>query len=145
MARSGGSRWVGRRCRWSRGICGVEGRNHMDPETMARIDASRERMRRLVDGLGDDDLARPLADGSGWTIAATFAHIAFWDQRASVLLRRWERVEIAPSPADFDAINGAALPQWLALPPRVAVEQALAIAEDIDRAVGSLTSEQVAA
>ena len=117
----------------------------MDPETLATIDASRERMRRVVEGMSDDELARPLADGSGWTVAAAFAHIAFWDRRALVLLRRWQAEAVGPSPVDFDAINDAALPQSLALPPRVAVADALAAAAEIDRAVAALTSEQVAA
>ena len=115
----------------------------MDPETVDRIEASRVRMRRLSDGLSDDDLARPLADGSGWTIAAVFAHLTLWDRRALVLLRRWESEGIGPSHDDFDAINDAALPQWLALPPRVAVEQAWATAEEVDRAVATLTAAQL--
>ena len=117
----------------------------MDPEAMARIEASRERMRRLIEGMSDDDLASPLVDGSGWTVAATFAHIAFWDRRALLQLQRWEREGYGPPPADLDATNGAALPQWLALPPRIAAEQALAAAEEIDQAVATLTAEQVAA
>jgi hypothetical protein len=109
------------------------------------MDASRERMRRLIERTSDADLTRPLADGGGWTVAATFAHLALWDGRALALLRRWEREEIGPSSDDYDAINEAALPLFLALPPRVAAEQALAIAEEVDRAAAALTAEHLAA
>jgi hypothetical protein len=117
----------------------------MDPETIDRISASRGRLSRLVAAASDEDLARPLDDGSGWTVSATLAHLALWDQRAVVLLRRWEREGIGPSHDDFDAINDALLPQWLALPPRAAADLALQAAEAADRAVASLTAEQLAA
>jgi hypothetical protein len=117
----------------------------MDPEVIARIEASRERMRRLVEGMSDADLARPLNDGSGWTIAATLAHIALWDRRALVLLRRWEREGIGPAAEDFDAINDALVPQWLALPPRAAADLALAAAEEVDPVVATLTAAQLEA
>ena len=117
----------------------------MDRDTIDRIDASRARLRRLVAAASEADLARPLDDGSGWTVAATLAHLALWDQRAVVLLRRWERDGIGPAHDDFDAINDALLPQWLALPPRVAADLALQAAVAVDRAVSTLTAEQLAA
>ena len=117
----------------------------MDQETIARIEASRARLRRLIEGSSEAELARPLADGSGWTIAATLAHLALWDQRALVLLRRWEREGIGRSEADFDASNDALVPQWLALPPRAAADLALDAAEEVDRAVAKLTAEQLVA
>ena len=117
----------------------------MDAETIARIEASRARLRRLIEGLSEAELARPLADGGGWTIAATLAHLAFWDRRALILLRRWEREGIGPSGVDFDAVNDALVPQWLALPPRAAADLAVAAAEEVDREVAKLTTEQLAA
>jgi hypothetical protein len=117
----------------------------MEPETIARIEASRARLRDLVQAASDQDLGRPLDDGSGWTVAATLAHLALWDQRAVVLLRRWEGEGIGPSHDDFDAINDALLPQWLALPPRAAADLALRAADEVDRAVATLSAEQLAA
>jgi hypothetical protein len=46
--------------------------------------------------------------------------------------------------ADVDLINDAAKPTQLALPPRRAAELAVAAARDADRALESLTDEQLA-
>jgi hypothetical protein len=92
----------------------------------------RERLRALVNRLTDEELSLPL--GEGWTVAAALAHIAFWDQRAAVLMRRWkEGSVVAPSPVDVDVTNDALLPLCLAIPPRVAGNLAIASAEAIDR------------
>lgn len=80
----------------------------------------------------DKELELPL--GQGWTVAAALAHIAFWDQRAAVLMRRWkEGSVVAPSPVDVDVTNDALLPLCLAIPPRVAGNLAIASAEAMDR------------
>src|SRR5262249_31585037 len=71
---------------------------------------SRElaRLRALVGRLSDADLARPLE--AGWTVAAVLAHVAFWDQRAFILLEGWRKSGLAAVPhaideADVDWIN----------------------------------------
>ena len=104
----------------------------------------RERLRALVARMGDADLRRPLADG--WTVAATLAHVAFWDQRGLALLERWERNGIGPSPlpADVDAVNDATRALCLAIPPRAAAELAVATAEAIDQKIERLTPEMLA-
>ena len=97
-------------------------------------DASeRRRLETLVDRLSNSELATPLADG--WTVAGVLAHLAFWDQRVAFLLGRWQRDGVGPSEADTDAINNAAKPQWLALPPRDAAALAVAAARAADAAV----------
>lgn len=58
----------------------------MDRSHADRNDAARTRLRDLVARLGDDGLARPLADG--WTVGAMLAHLAFWDR---IVLARWQR------------------------------------------------------
>ena len=115
----------------------------MDGETLTAIDASRARLRAVVDRLSDEDLARQI-DG-GWTVAALLAHTAFFDRRAALLLRRCQQGTIAPSPIDPDAVNDAALPQWRLIPPRAAGQEALAAAEDVDTLVAGLTPELIAA
>ena len=107
--------------------------------------AERERLRALIARMSDDDLRRPLADG--WTVAATLAHVAFWDQRGLALLERWERSGVGPSPlpADVDAVNDATRALCLAIPPRAAAELAVATAEAIDRKIEQLTPEAIAA
>jgi DinB family protein len=106
---------------------------------VAENDAQRERLRALVERLTDAELARPLP--AGWTIASVLGHLAFWDQRALVLLERWEQSGVAPrsaDEADVDWINDAAKPLCLALPPRAAAHVALATAEAVDRKVEAL-------
>ncbi len=91
----------------------------------------RERLRTLVARLTDEELRLPM--GHGWTVAAALAHLAFWDQRALVLMRRWKSSPVARSPIDEDLTNDALLPLLLAIPPRVTAELAVASAEEIDR------------
>jgi hypothetical protein len=97
----------------------------------------------LVARLSDEDLARAME--AGWTAAATLAHLAFWDRRAALLIKRWTQGGYAPSPYDHDAINDAMKPAWLLLPPRAAAEDALAAAAAADAAVAGAPDEVVAA
>jgi hypothetical protein len=94
---------------------------------------SRARLQALVDRLTDEQLTHPLGDG--WTAAALLAHIAFWE-RAAVLVYRQQQLGNAAYPIlDEDVTNNALLPEWLALPPRVAVRLVLDAVEDVDRIV----------
>ena len=112
-------------------------------ELVERNAASLERIRTFVNRLTDDELSRPT--GNGWTVASELAHLAFFDRRASVLLDRWARGSVGPSDLDVDAINDAMLPQWVLLPPRAAVEDALAAAQEINDKIASLSDELEAA
>jgi mycothiol maleylpyruvate isomerase-like protein len=117
----------------------------VDRSYVARNNAERARLEALVGRLGDGDLRRPLT--AGWTVAGVLAHLAFWDQRAYILLDRWQREGVAPAPDDgahVDWINDAAKPMFLALAPRQAAELAVAIAEATDRKAESLSDELVA-
>jgi hypothetical protein len=107
----------------------------------------RERLRALVARLSDADLGRSL-DG-GWTVASVLGHLAFWDQRALLLIDRWQTEGAAAVPpaldrASVDWINDSAKPLLLAVPPRRAAELALAIAEAVDRKIEALADEFVA-
>jgi sulfur carrier protein ThiS len=93
----------------------------------------RQRLEALVQRLSDAELTRQMDDG--WTVAAVLAHLAFWDRRAAVLVERWRRTGVGRSEAEADTINDAARAQWLALPPRVAAEQAVEAARAIDAAL----------
>ena len=94
---------------------------------------SRQRLQALVDRLTDEQLTRPLGDG--WTAAALLAHIAFWE-RAAVLVYRQQQLGNAAYPIlDEDVTNNALLPEWLALPPRVAVQLVLDAVAAVDRIV----------
>ncbi len=100
-------------------------------------------MRALVERLSDEQLRQPL-DG-GWTVSAVLAHLAFWDRRALVLLDRWERDGVGPSPVDAEVVNDALLPQWRALPVREAASAALTAADEVDRRLETISDALLAA
>lgn len=109
----------------------------------AETDIERERLRALVKRLSDDELRRPMPDG--WTVASVLAHVAYWDARAIYFLDKW-----GPSgepsvyePEDTDAANESAKPLCLALPPRIAADLALRVAEEADGKVRALSDEML--
>lgn len=89
-----------------------------------------ERLRAIVQRATDEELSLPMEEG--WTVAAALAHIAFWDKRSLVLMRRWKTAPVGPSPIDQDVTNDALLPLFLAIPPRVAARLAVSCAKAID-------------
>ena len=101
--------------------------------------ASRRRLKAIVERLTDEDFAR--ITSSGWTVASLLAHLAFWDQRVVVLLRRWKASGVDESPVDSDMINDSLKPILLALQPRAAVELCLSSAGAADAEVEALTPE----
>ena len=102
-----------------------------------------ERLRALVTGLSDDELARPVNES--WSVAGVLGHIAFWDGRALFLVDKLLRGEPFTSsdeePEDVDWINDAARPLIHAIPPRQAADLALSVAEAIDERLASLDPE----
>ena len=117
----------------------------VDRSYIAENAAELRRLRALVERLSDADLARPTP--GGWTVSASLAHVAFWDQRILFWLDRWERGETPRrlQEADVDWINDAGKPLCLALPPRVAARLTLEIAEQVDRRLAGLTDDRIAA
>lgn len=100
---------------------------------------SRRRLETLVRKLTDQDLAR--STDYGWTIAALLAHLAFWDQRMLVILKRWKEAGFNPSPIDSAAVNDALKVICHALEPRAASELCLSCAEALDAELAALTPE----
>jgi hypothetical protein len=88
----------------------------MDRSYIARNDASRARLERLVDTLTEEQLAQEV---DGWPIGVHLAHLAFWDR--FTLLRWLETVRSGrPVPVSVgdpltDLINDAQVGQWAAL------------------------------
>jgi hypothetical protein len=105
--------------------------------------ASRRRLEEFINALSDDDLARPTPYGG--TVAALLAHMAFWDRRVTILLRRWRASGIDDSPVDADLINDALVPLNAAFDPRVAAALCLAAAAEADAEVAALSPDFVAA
>jgi hypothetical protein len=117
----------------------------VDRSYIAENAAELRRLRALVERLTDADLVRPTP--GGWTVAASLAHVAFWDQRILFWLDRWEHGQ-TPRPleqADVDWINDAGKPLCLALPPRVAARLTVEIAEALDRKLSALPDDRVTA
>jgi hypothetical protein len=113
-----------------------------DMSSIARENsAGHEALVRLAARLSDEDLARPME--SGWTPAAALAHLAFWDARAVVLIEKWKREGIGPSPADTEVINDAVLALCRAIPPRAAAELAVRESAEINRLVETLAPDMV--
>ena len=100
---------------------------------------SRRRLETLVRRLSDEDLAR--STDYGWTVAALLAHLAFWDQRMIVILRRWQEEGLDPSPIDSMAVNDSLRVICHALEPHTAVELCLSYAEAVDAEFDALTAD----
>lgn len=104
---------------------------------------ARLRLETFVRGLSDDELQRPSPYGG--TVAGLLAHLAFWDRRVTVLLRRWKGGGVDESPVDADMINDALVTTHAALSPRAAAELCLAAAAEADAEIETVTPELLAA
>ena len=118
----------------------------VDRSHEAANDAQRARLRSLVDGLKDEELARPMP--GGWTVAAQLAHVGFWDARVIFALGKWARGIDPPPRGDYEPedpawINDSAKPLALALPPRTAAQLSLRLAEEADKGIAALSDELV--
>lgn len=106
----------------------------------------RERLRRLVERLTDEDLERPVNEY--WTVAGVLGHIAFWDARALNLSDKLARgapfTADEDEPEDVDWINDATRPLIHAIQPRRTAELALSLAAETDARVAEL-AEQIEA
>ncbi len=103
----------------------------MERSFITENDRELKRLRALVARLTDEALLLPLGDD--WTVAVALAHLAFWDERSLVLLRRWKAHGVAPSPIDLDVTNDCLLPLLRAIPPRATANLAVLSAEAVDR------------
>ena len=101
--------------------------------------AEREHLTRLASRLTDSQLMHPMP--AGWTVAAVLAHLAFWDQRALVLLEKWGDEGIGPSAIDTDLVNEVTRTLCLAIPPRAAAQLAIDCAARIDQAIERLSPQ----
>lgn len=113
----------------------------VDPAITADNDAQRKRLEALT--VRTDGLNKDL--GGGWTVGVALAHLAFWDRRASILLRRWQEHGAPPDDPDDDVINESLLVEWRILPAQEAAELAVQAARAVDAAVNSLDDKTIAA
>jgi hypothetical protein len=103
--------------------------------------AEREHLINLVGKLSDQDLIHPLE--AGWTVSAVLAHLAFWDLRALVLLKKWAVEGIGPSPIDTDVVNEVVRHHCLAIAPPAAAHLVISAAETIDREIEGLSPDML--
>jgi hypothetical protein len=68
----------------------------------------RERLYALVNRITDEELTCTLYE-EGWTVAVALAHLAFWDTRRIILLKKWKIEGVSPSPSDDDVLNDTLL------------------------------------
>jgi len=104
----------------------------------------RERLRNLVNKITDEELTLAL-NVEGWTVAVALAHLAFWDERRLVLVRKWKTNGITPSSIDADIVNDALVPLLLAIPTRKAANLSILIAEALDRELEEASPDLIAA
>jgi hypothetical protein len=104
-----------------------------------------ERMRAIVERLGEDELRVPVNEY--WNVAGVLGHIAFWDGRVLALSHKLKRgVPFSPSdaePEDVDWINDASRPLIHAVPPLELARLALRIAEETDARVATLPVDRL--
>lgn len=118
----------------------------MDRSHIAENNRERDRLKRLIERLSDEELSHPMP--AGWTVAGVLAHMAFWDGRAIYFMKKYDSGS-APSeadwePEDIDWVNDSAKPLCLALPPRTAAELAVRMADEADQRVEALSDERLA-
>jgi hypothetical protein len=112
-----------------------------EPGFISENAAERAHLAAFLNQLTDADLTHPME--AGWTVSAVLVHLAFWDYRALILIEKWRKEGIGPSPIDTDMVNEATRPLCLAVPPRAAVDMALACAAMIDQTIAVLSPEMV--
>ena len=74
-------------------------------------DNSRQKLETFINSLSDDDFAQ--TNPYGWTVSALLGHLAFWEQRMLVLLRRWQqerRGRVAGRPGYDQRLVASAVP-----------------------------------
>jgi len=94
-------------------------------------------LRKLVNQLSEAELRHPME--AGWTVAAVLGHMAFWDQRAIILIGKWQKEGVGPSAIDTDLVNESMRTLCLAIEPRAAAELAVRLADEIDQLIAGLT------
>jgi hypothetical protein len=105
--------------------------------------AERAHLDKVIARLSPSDYGRP-AGGPGWTVGGLLAHLAFWDNRALVLLAKWKKEGIGPSQIDVDVFNESMRPLCNAAPASVISKMAIGTAAAIDEEINSLSPEMLA-
>jgi hypothetical protein len=103
--------------------------------------ASLRRLEVASRSLSDEDLA--LETPYGWTVGALFAHMAWWEKRVTVLLRRWKEGGIDEAPVDSEMINESLKPLCHTLAPRAAIQLCLDLAREANAEIAATPLAQL--
>jgi hypothetical protein len=104
----------------------------------------RKRLHKLVEGITDEEL-NLIIYKEGWTVAVVLAHLAFWDERRRVLVRKWRQKGVTPSLFEENILNDALVPFLLAITPRKAADLSILTAEALDHELEELSPDLIAA
>jgi hypothetical protein len=115
----------------------------MDRLWDARNTESLALYERLLAGITDAQLEHIHEDG--WSNGAVLCHLAFFDRRASALIKRWQHESPAPSEMDVHAINDANLPLQRKVPAAIARAEFFDAAHEVHELVAGLSDEQIQA
>jgi uncharacterized protein (TIGR03083 family) len=103
----------------------------------------RDHLARVVARLKPSDFSRP-AGGPGWTVAGLLAHLAFYDNRARLLLAKWKKDGVAASANDVDVMNESMRPMFNLIPADAASRLVTETAAAIDKEIDSLSPDFLA-
>ena len=103
----------------------------------------RAHLEKVIGRLAPSDYGRP-AGGPAWTVGGLLAHLAFWDNRALVLLAKWKKEDIGPSMIDTDLFNESMRPLCNTVPANVIARMAVETAAAIDKGIDTLSPEMLA-
>jgi hypothetical protein len=117
----------------------------MEESFVQSNERSRDRLVARIKDLDEESLRRKVNDE--WTIAATLAHVAFWDQ---ICIARWDAYDSGGSLEDIpnktiDLVNAGNLPAWLALTGRTTVDLVTKSMEDLDDRIARLSKDALQA
>jgi hypothetical protein len=115
----------------------------MSEDYVADNAAERQRLVTLTEDRTEAELSLDL--GKGWTVATKLLHLAFWDQYAASLLRKWKRAGLTESAFDVDSLNEAVRALSSSISPQAAVALARAAAAEVDNEAEDVTPELKAA
>jgi hypothetical protein len=116
----------------------------MEKQYVTENNRERERLTKLVNEISDGELKLVIYK-EGWTIAAMLVHLAFWDNYADALIKRWKKEGVKPSLHEWDEINEALVPLALNIPPRAAAKLAVFAAHAADKEAEQATPEFIKA
>ena len=121
--------------------------SEMERQFIIDNNRERERLRRLVDEITDEELNLVIYE-EGWTIAVVLAHLAFYDELRLVIVRKWRErgVTLLSVTSDYvDVFNDASLPLFLSIPPRKAANLSIHAAEVLDGELEQLSPDLISA